>query len=171
MAEPLTAREFFTAFPQVLTDPYIPEIHGDLDDMTADEWNAAFPVGTQVVAYPLTRDDAPLYTYTRSAAWTLGHGAAVVKVEGYAGGILLSHVDPAPDGWELTRESLNRIDVAVDRDGVFAKGYYQPVDGRTAVVGLRIGEKPGHVVAYYGDRVVRRPDGTYTVHAAGGEGR
>lgn len=49
MAEPLTAREFFTALPQVLTDPYIPEIHGDLDDMTADEWNAdewnaAFPI-------------------------------------------------------------------------------------------------------------------------------
>ena len=61
--------------------------------MTADEWNAKYPVGTPVTVYPGTRDDAPLYTYTRSEAWTLGHGAAVVSVEGYIGGILLTHVD------------------------------------------------------------------------------
>jgi len=166
----MTAREFFTAFPQVLTDPYIPEIHGDLDDMTADDWNAKHPVGTQVVAYPGSRDDAPLYTWTRSRAWPLGHGAPVVMVEGHAGGIVLTHVDPAPDGWELTRESLTGIDDAVDRDGIFAKGYYQPVDGRTAVVGLRIGaDYNDRVVAKFGDHVIRRPDGTYSVRPAGGD--
>ncbi|WP_326700242.1 hypothetical protein OG909_24920 [Streptomyces sp. NBC_01754] len=59
----------------------------DRPSMTADEWNAR---------YPVTRDDEALTTVTRSRAWTLGHGAAVVSVEGYSGGIRLTHVDPAP---------------------------------------------------------------------------
>ncbi|MFD8820819.1 hypothetical protein ACFV1C_00370 [Streptomyces sp. NPDC059605] len=62
--------------------------------MTADEWNRLYPVGTPVLAYPLTRDDEPLDTATRTPAWTLGHGEPVVSVEGYAGGICLTHVDP-----------------------------------------------------------------------------
>ncbi|MFF2009137.1 hypothetical protein ACFVWY_08700 [Streptomyces sp. NPDC058195] len=62
--------------------------------MTADEWNERYPVGTPVIAYPGTRDDEPLDTVTRSRAWTLGHGAAVVSVEGESGGIHLTHVDP-----------------------------------------------------------------------------
>ncbi|MFG2747228.1 hypothetical protein ACGFY0_45245 [Streptomyces chartreusis] len=61
--------------------------------MNADEWNARYPVGTFVLAYPMTRDDAPLPTRTRTPAWTLGHGEPVVSVEGEAGGICLSHVD------------------------------------------------------------------------------
>lgn len=70
--------------------------------MNADDWNAQRPGGTPVTAYPGTRNDEPLYTRTRSAAWTLGHGAAVVAVEGYTGGIALSHVDA---GWAPTSES------------------------------------------------------------------
>lgn len=62
---------------------------------TAQEWNNLYPIGTPVVAYPGTRDDEPLTTRTRTAAWTLGHGAAVVSVEGYTGGIALTHVHPA----------------------------------------------------------------------------
>jgi hypothetical protein len=69
--------------------------------MTADQFNALYPVGTPVVAYPLTRpeDNQPeffekLDTKTRKPAWTLGHGAAVVSVDGYAGGIALTHIDP-----------------------------------------------------------------------------
>jgi hypothetical protein len=33
-------------------------------------------------------------TRTRSVAWTLGHGEPVVKVEGRAGGYLLSRIVP-----------------------------------------------------------------------------
>ncbi|MFE4334052.1 hypothetical protein ACFRQM_32960 [Streptomyces sp. NPDC056831] len=62
--------------------------------MTADEWNRRYPVGTPVLAYPGTRDNEPLDTVTRTPAWTLGHGAAVVSVEGAGGGICLTHVDP-----------------------------------------------------------------------------
>ncbi|MFE5090642.1 hypothetical protein ACFRCI_09605 [Streptomyces sp. NPDC056638] len=66
--------------------------------MTADEWNARYPVGTPVVAYPGSRDGRHLDTVTRTPAWTLGHGAAVVSVEGESGGICLTHVDPVSGG-------------------------------------------------------------------------
>lgn len=69
--------------------------------MNADEFNSRYPVGSPVIAYPLTRpeDNQPefferLVTRTRSKAWNLGHGVPVVAVDGYAGGIALDHVDP-----------------------------------------------------------------------------
>lgn len=84
----------------------------------ADEWNARYPVGTPVMAYPGVRPEdevavnyrqriekgctflgetdptESLRTVTCTPAWTLGHGEPVVSVEGYAGGIVLEHVDP-----------------------------------------------------------------------------
>ncbi|MFE1359437.1 hypothetical protein [Streptomyces harbinensis] len=68
--------------------------------------------------------------------------------------------------WVLSPENVNAIDAAIDRDGVFAKPYWQPVDGRNTVVGMRIGERPNHVVAYWGDTIVRHGKGRYTVRAA-----
>ncbi|GAA0914248.1 hypothetical protein [Streptomyces thermoalcalitolerans] len=87
--------------------------------MNAERWNARYPVGTRVMVYPGVRPEDPLAvayqeraaadrllgdkdtgpcrrldTVTRSAAWTLGHGAPVVLVEGQTGGISLEHVDP-----------------------------------------------------------------------------
>ncbi|MFF5261288.1 hypothetical protein ACFY4C_20290 [Actinomadura viridis] len=75
--------------------------------MNAAEFNARYPVGTPVVAYPgVHPESAPnvvksapdvvkrLTTRTRSVAWTLGHGEPVVMVDGYAGGIALAHVVP-----------------------------------------------------------------------------
>ncbi|MFJ3839408.1 hypothetical protein ACIPY6_28430 [Streptomyces sp. NPDC090054] len=83
----------------------------------ADAWNARYPVGTPVVAYPGVRPEDPvavsyrravdegrtfrsesdptgrLETVTRSVAWPLGHGEPVVLVEGYSGGIVLDHID------------------------------------------------------------------------------
>jgi hypothetical protein len=69
--------------------------------VNAAEFNARYPVGTPVVAYPMTRDDEALVTTTRTPAWELGHGAPVVSVDGYAGGICLTHVDvrPVTCGW------------------------------------------------------------------------
>lgn len=68
--------------------------------MNADTFNARYPVGTPLVAYPGTRPEDPvkclctrLETVTRTPAWTLGHGDAVVSVDGYAGGIALTHID------------------------------------------------------------------------------
>jgi hypothetical protein len=64
-----------------------------MTDTTADQWNAAHPVGTPVLAWPATRDDPPMATRTRTPAWTLGHGDVVVSVEGYTGGIRLAHIE------------------------------------------------------------------------------
>ncbi|MFF9271091.1 hypothetical protein [Streptomyces rochei] len=65
--------------------------------LTADEFNDRYPVGTPVIAYPDTREDPPLLTCTRSRAWELGHGLPVVMVDGYSGGICLTHVDSDPN--------------------------------------------------------------------------
>ncbi|MEU0665705.1 hypothetical protein ABZ508_26465 [Streptomyces lavendulocolor] len=86
----------------------------------ADEFNRRFPIGTPVMAYPGIRPDDPiavayqqrvedgrtfgtsdpcerLETVTRTPAWILGHGEPVVSVEGYAGGICLTHIDVIPE--------------------------------------------------------------------------
>lgn len=87
-----------------------------MSDLTADQFNAAHPVGTPVIAYPWVRPNDPvaityrerakagrtygspdpckrLETRTRSVAWTLGCGEPVVMVDGYPGGIALTHID------------------------------------------------------------------------------
>ncbi|MFJ2778082.1 hypothetical protein [Kitasatospora sp. NPDC087315] len=86
--------------------------------MNAEQWNALHPIGTPVVAYPGVRPEDPLAAavrkrqadgrfleeadadlcraltiVTRTPAWTLGHGDPVVSVEGYPGGIHLTHID------------------------------------------------------------------------------
>jgi hypothetical protein len=58
----------------------------------AEIWNNTVPVGTPVRYWPVMQAGEPLTTKTRSEAWTLGSGTAVVKVEGIAGGVALSHV-------------------------------------------------------------------------------
>lgn len=64
------------------------------DTLTATQWNEQHPIGTAVV---VTRDNgAEQRSVTRSAAWTLGDGQAVVKVEGISGGYALERVRPAP---------------------------------------------------------------------------
>lgn len=210
--------------------------------MTADEWNALYPVGTPVIAYPSCRPEydeviaaeTRLVTATRTPAWTLGHGAPVVSVEGYAGGIHLTHVDIAPrtntpdresvndEGrkvttvklkrccngcgqylgdadnrdvddngnltdvrhecptcqplleleaagckvWQLTERSINRVDDEVDRDGIYAKGYFESVGGKVVCTGLRIGSGETRIVAKFGNWVIRHPDGRWSVHKA-----
>jgi hypothetical protein len=66
----------------------------------------------------------------------------------------------------LTPKSYPLIDADLDRFDVFTKQYTQYVGDKLTTVGLRIGEKPNHVVAFFGDRVLIRPNGTYTVQPA-----
>ncbi|KOT57089.1 MULTISPECIES: hypothetical protein [Streptomyces] len=86
--------------------------------MNDEQWNALYPIGTPVVAYPGVRPEDPLAvavrkrqadgrfvdqtvadlcraltTVTRTAVWTLGCGAPAVSVEGCVGGIHLTHID------------------------------------------------------------------------------
>lgn len=68
--------------------------------------------------------------------------------------------------WRLTERSYPRVDHELDRLDVFTKQYTRMVDGKVTTVGMRIGVKPGHVVAHFGDHIVRHPDGGFTVHKA-----
>jgi hypothetical protein len=61
--------------------------------LTAEAWNATVDVGTPVRYWPGAREGAGERSRTRSVAWELGDGTPVVKVEGYAGGIALTHVE------------------------------------------------------------------------------
>jgi hypothetical protein len=70
--------------------------------------------------------------------------------------------------WQLTPRNIARVDDEIDRDGIYAKGYWQTVDGKLQVVGLRIGtdhSRQPRVVAYFGDWIIRNPDGRWSVHA------
>lgn len=63
------------------------------------QWNARYPIGTPVTAYPGARpEDDPtgerLTTRTRSEAQILGGHTAVVWVDGHGACIALTHVDP-----------------------------------------------------------------------------
>ena len=67
--------------------------------MTAETWNAAHSVGTRVRYWPVLPpiDSAPpIETQTRTPAWTLGDGTAVVSVSGKAGGVALTHIEVMP---------------------------------------------------------------------------
>lgn len=61
--------------------------------MTADEWNGTHFVGTPVRYWPGVREGEGILSKTRSPAWELGHGEAVVLIEGKSGGVALSHVE------------------------------------------------------------------------------
>jgi hypothetical protein len=61
--------------------------------LTIHQWNEAHPVGTVVSAWPVARTDPPLRTVTRTPAWVLGGHTPVVSVDGYPGGIALTHVE------------------------------------------------------------------------------
>lgn len=66
---------------------------------TAWSWNAAHPVGTRVrywPIYPPIESVPPVDTVTRSEAWALGDGSAVVCVDGMAGGVHLTHIEVIP---------------------------------------------------------------------------
>lgn len=66
--------------------------------MNAETFNARYPVGTPVFAYPGARpEDIPsatrLVTRTRSEASVLGGHTDVVWVDGYSACIALTHID------------------------------------------------------------------------------
>jgi hypothetical protein len=60
--------------------------------MTAAEWNAKYPVGTSVAYFPVKGRMEHTDTKTRSEAWELGGGQAVVLVDDRAGGVAISHL-------------------------------------------------------------------------------
>lgn len=85
--------------------------------MTAQQWNDRHGVGSVFV-----RTDTGERVKTRSEAWDLGHGEAVVKVEGAAGGIgvrFLSPDDnpgPMPDAFVESVAAHLRAEYGMDFD-------------------------------------------------------
>lgn len=69
------------------------ECREDHQDAAAD-WNARYRMGDPVRYWPGVREGEGTESRLRSAAWVLGSGEPVVKVDGYAGGIALTHVEP-----------------------------------------------------------------------------
>ncbi len=59
----------------------------------AAAFNQKHPQGTPVLFWPGIRLDAPLKSRTRGEAWALPSGEPVVRVQGRAGGIALSHIE------------------------------------------------------------------------------
>lgn len=66
----------------------------------------------------------------------------------------------------LTPKTIAAVDQWLDEADVFAKGYWQYVDGKLTTVGLRIGQDWNKVVAFFGDTVVRHEDGSHSVLSA-----
>lgn len=66
------------------------------DSALAMHFADAMPVGTRCRYYPVLPcdEDAWEETVIRSAPWLLGHGAAVVAIEGRDGGVSIRHVFP-----------------------------------------------------------------------------
>jgi hypothetical protein len=60
--------------------------------MTAAQFNARYPVGTLVRYYPLVNSRAFTPTATRTEAWDLSDGRAVVALVGFNGGKSIEHV-------------------------------------------------------------------------------
>jgi len=61
-----------------------------MNKMTAQEWNDKFARDQPV---ELVEDDGSItYTQTRSKAWNVGSGSAIVKVVGKTGGYLLERI-------------------------------------------------------------------------------
>lgn len=70
--------------------------------------------------------------------------------------------------WQVTPHNIVRVADEIDRlrPWVYTKGYWQSVDGKNTVVGLRVGSGNDRAVAFWGDWLIRHPDGQFTVHTA-----
>lgn len=73
------------------------------------QFNSVCPVGTPVLYWPGDRRDEGRKSATRSEAWLLGGHTPVVMVEGYAGGIALTHVMPFPPAQQAATEDRRNV--------------------------------------------------------------
>lgn len=75
-------------------------------------WMARYPVGAVVRYWPGVREGVGIASRTRSLPWVLGGHTPVVMVEGHAGGVALTHVEPCEGLGLLT--ALHELAVAAD---------------------------------------------------------
>lgn len=60
--------------------------------LTVEEARIAFPIGALVRFYPVEGEAGSEESRVCSEPWALGHGAVVVKIDGRAGGVLVTHL-------------------------------------------------------------------------------
>lgn len=60
--------------------------------MTAEEFTNAYPTGTPAKYWPRRAENSFIETTIRSNAWTLGHGAVVVNIDGVSGCVDVRHL-------------------------------------------------------------------------------
>ena len=60
--------------------------------MNAEQFNTQYPVGTPVRYYATKGRLEYRSAKTRSPAWELGHGAAVVAITGQSGSVSVDHI-------------------------------------------------------------------------------
>jgi hypothetical protein len=61
-------------------------------DGIAKGWSRLHPIGTPILYWPGVMEGPGVESVVRSEAWVMSSGHAVAKVEGYAGGIALTHI-------------------------------------------------------------------------------
>lgn len=96
------------------------------ENETVEWWNAHVPVGTLVTRWPY-RDanglaGTPVKTRTRSEAWALGHGTAVVSVEDHTGGIPLWALTPCPEDAPPAPSPVDEVRLAQARELLEVQG-------------------------------------------------
>lgn len=97
-----------------------------LPKMSAAEFNAKFPVGTEFDYYSVRGGREvcePFQTKTRSEAWTLGHGAVVVACDGKAGGLDITHLKQAFVTVEKSKPELWQSIETAPKDGTVILTY------------------------------------------------
>ncbi|WP_405944692.1 hypothetical protein [Streptomyces sp. NBC_00932] len=63
----------------------------------------------------------------------------------------------------LTPANLYEVDTWLDNAGVFAKQFWETIDGELVITGLRIGADQNRIVAKFGNTIVRHYGGSHTV--------
>lgn len=56
-------------------------------------WNKHVPIGTKVKYYPIAGEEKYICEETRTPAWILSNGEALVSITGRSGGVALSHIE------------------------------------------------------------------------------
>lgn len=85
-----------------------------MNGMSAKEFNEKLPVGSAVIY----EDDfgEKHNTFTRTPAWTLGHGEVVVSLEGRSGGYSLERIGTRPSRHNQDLRDLRDIIQNLDRE-------------------------------------------------------
>lgn len=65
-----------------------------LRNYSAARFNELYPIGSAFLYFPRMGVPDAIEVVTCSEAWELGHGEAVVRVSGIAGGVAVAHLTP-----------------------------------------------------------------------------